>query len=421
LKNLKTRKSLKVAALTGYMIAEAKYHHGDSSANDAITTMGQSFKFALPYFDGIGEFGSLYSPTAGAARYIEIKLSSAFDLLFKDNNLLVHNTDDGEDIEPIHYLPIIPTALVNATSGIAVGYASDSTNRNPLQIIDEMINYLTTGNLDMKKKLQPYCPEAIGRWVRYNGTFEHHGLMEITNSTTVKITGIPYNQTFDSYEATLNRLLEENYAEEWYDESDGGAINYVIKFKREQLKKHIAEDTLYHRLKMYARIPQDNYTLIDIDGKIVRFENEMHIIKRFTDWRSTIYDVRKATYIDKLERDIKKYSDRMKFIKLVNDGTIVIKDIKNREEGRAILEHHELPEEMLDIKLYSISKDEASKLAAKIKTIQAELTAYRKIKPVDMYVEDLTLLREVLVKNGMSINDIEIIETQDYIDQQKTA
>jgi hypothetical protein len=111
----------------------------------------------------------------------------------------------------------------------------------------------------------------------------------------------------------------------------------------------------------------------------------------------------------------------MKFIKLVNDGTIVIKDIKNREEGRAILEHHELPEEMLDIKLYSISKDEASKLAAKIKTIQAELTAYRKIKPVDMYVEDLTLLREVLVKNGMSINDIEIIETQDYIDQQKTA
>ena len=123
-------KPLKVFQLAGKVASDAFYHHGNSSLESAIITSAQSFKNNLPLLEEIGQFGSLRSPEPAAARYIGTKLHNNFKLLYKDSELLTFREEEGEFIEPHFFLPIIPTVLVNGSSGIAVGFSSNILNRN---------------------------------------------------------------------------------------------------------------------------------------------------------------------------------------------------------------------------------------------------------------------------------------------------
>ena len=135
-------KPLKVFQLTGKVTADSFYHHGDGSCNNTIIGMAQSFKNSMPLLAAIGQFGSLRSPGAGAPRYISTKLTDNFRLLYKDFELLSPRYEEGTEIEPEFFLPIIPTVLLNGSSGIAVGFATNILNRHPLDLIDACINLL---------------------------------------------------------------------------------------------------------------------------------------------------------------------------------------------------------------------------------------------------------------------------------------
>ena len=124
-----------------YDITVDKYHNfvvnknsmvvtHNSSLENAIIGMAQSFKNNAPLLLEDGQFGSLRSTESGASRYIGTKLSKNFRNLYKDFELLEYQEEEGELIEPKYFLPIIPTILVNGQSGIAVGFSSNILNRN---------------------------------------------------------------------------------------------------------------------------------------------------------------------------------------------------------------------------------------------------------------------------------------------------
>jgi len=102
-----SEKPLKIFQLAGKVASDAHYHHGDGSLNGAIVTMAQKFKNSMPVLDSIGQFGSLRSPEAGAPRYISTKLHQNFRLLYKDFELLESRYEEGNEIEPNYFLPII--------------------------------------------------------------------------------------------------------------------------------------------------------------------------------------------------------------------------------------------------------------------------------------------------------------------------
>ena len=110
-------KTKKVFQLAGVVADQAYYHHGNASLENAIITMAQRFKNNAPLLEEEGQFGSLRSPQAGAPRYIGTKLNENFKLLYKDSELLEHKEEEGELIEPKFFLPIIPTVLINGSSG----------------------------------------------------------------------------------------------------------------------------------------------------------------------------------------------------------------------------------------------------------------------------------------------------------------
>ena len=139
-------KTLKVFQLSGKVASDCFYHHGDASLSNAIITMAQKFKNNASLLEEDGQFGSLRSPQAGAPRYIGTKLSDNFRLIYKDFELLEHKEEEGESIEPKFFLPIVPTVLLNGSSGIAVGFASNVLNRDIKSIIDACVKVLADKN-----------------------------------------------------------------------------------------------------------------------------------------------------------------------------------------------------------------------------------------------------------------------------------
>ena len=107
-------KAMKVFQLSGKVASDAYYHHGSASLDKAIIVMAQSFKNSMPLLEEDGQFGSLRSPKPGAARYIGTKLSKNFRLLYKDFDLLKPKFEEGYEIEPDFFLPIIPTVLLDS-------------------------------------------------------------------------------------------------------------------------------------------------------------------------------------------------------------------------------------------------------------------------------------------------------------------
>lgn len=130
---------IKVAELGGGL-AKLNYHHGEGSAQGAAVGLASDWNNNAPVFTGHGNFGSRLVPEAAAPRYIFASLSENFKKYFVDTEV-APKSNDPENPEPAHYLPIIPWVLVNGISGIAVGFKTE--------ILPRSIKYLTSATLDL--------------------------------------------------------------------------------------------------------------------------------------------------------------------------------------------------------------------------------------------------------------------------------
>ena len=274
-------KPMKVFQLGGQAAAMAQFHHG--SLDGTIIGMTQEFKNSMPIFQGIGQFGSLRSPEAGAPRYIGVKFNENFRLLYKDFELAKPKFEEGEEIEPEFFLPVIPTVLLNGSSGIAVGFATNILNRHPLDLIDSCLLVLDGKET---QTLRPWIRGFYGDIEQVVGThksWSFRGKWEIKNTTTVEITEIPPSFTYEKYESHLDALVERGILAS-YDDNSNERVHYVLKFSRSVLAEWIKKDRLGDLLKMRDG-EGENLTTIDENGKLKVFERAEEIVNYFVRFR----------------------------------------------------------------------------------------------------------------------------------------
>jgi DNA topoisomerase-2 len=146
-KNLKTE--IKVAQFSGYVSEHSGYHHGEASLNAAIVGMAQNFVGSnnINLFEPNGQFGTRLQGGKDSAseRYIFTQLNRITRFIFRaeDDAVLTYLDDDGQSVEPIFYVPVIPMVLVNGVKGIGTGFSTDIICYNPQQIIDYIKYKLT--------------------------------------------------------------------------------------------------------------------------------------------------------------------------------------------------------------------------------------------------------------------------------------
>ena len=391
-----SEKTLKVFQLSGKVASDCYYHHGDASLSNAIITMAQRFKNNAPLLEEDGQFGSLRSPQAGAPRYIGTKLSENFRLIYKDFELLEYKEEEGESIEPKYFLPIVPAVLLNGSSGIAVGFASNVLNRDIKSIIDACVKVLAGKEPgEVKPSLNGFNGEFIQdkennkRWVI-------RGKYDKVNTTTVKITELPPSMTYEKYEDILDKLVDDKVIVT-YDDNCKDNIDYTIKFTRSDLEK-LDEDKLIKLLKL-EESSTEIFSTLDEFGKLMIFENTADIIKYFVNFRLKYYHKRKQFLLDKMNRELKILSNRGRFIKAIIDGKLKVNNVSKAIiiEGIEAMNLDKIDDSydyLLRMPIYSLTKEMYDKLKEDFTIKKEEIKTLEATDPKDMYLLDLTELKK---------------------------
>eukprot|EP00754_Rhynchopus_humris_P009141 Rhum_TRINITY_DN13939_c0_g1::Rhum_TRINITY_DN13939_c0_g1_i3::g.65630::m.65630/K03164/TOP2; DNA topoisomerase II len=150
-RDLTGHKEMKVSQLSGAVAELTCYHHGDMSMHETIVKLAQDFVGSgnnVPLLEPLGQFGTRLAGGSdhASARYISTRLSPLVRMLFReeDDELLEMRTEEGREIEPVTYVPILPMVLVNGANGIGSGYSCKISSHDPLAVAGLLFELLSS-------------------------------------------------------------------------------------------------------------------------------------------------------------------------------------------------------------------------------------------------------------------------------------
>jgi DNA gyrase subunit A len=309
----------KSARVVGDVIG--KYHpHGDSAVYETIVRMAQPFSLRYMLVDGQGNFGSIDGDSAAAMRYTEIRMTKLAHALLedleKDTVDFVPNYDETESIP--HVLPTrIPNLLVNGSSGIAVGMATNIPPHNLTEVvkgclaiienpdisIDELMEYIPgpdfpTGAIINGKAgiIQAY---RTGRGRIYQRAKADIEVDEKTKRETIIISEIPYQLNKSRLIERIAELVKEKKIEgisELRDESDKDGLRVVIELKRGEMGE-VVLNNLYAQTQLQSVFGINMVALVDGQPKILNLKQMLEAFirhRREVVTRRTIFLLKKA-------------------------------------------------------------------------------------------------------------------------------
>jgi len=391
-----SEKVLKIFQLSGKVASDVFYHHGDASLNSAIINMAQKFKNNAPLLEEDGQFGSLRSPQAGAPRYIGTKLSSNFRLIYKDFDLLNYKEEEGESIEPDYFLPIIPTVMINGSSGIAVGFATNILNRDVRKIADACISALKGKEIP---KISPSQAEFTGEFINDADNPKRwiiRGRIERVNTSTLRITELPPSMTYEKYEEHLEKLLDSKEIVS-YDDNGKDNVEYVIKMTRADLERY--DDEKLIKMFKLEESSTEIFSTLDESGKLKIFDSAEEIIAYFVEFRLGYYHKRKEFMLERMNHDLKLLSNRGRFIKAILDEKLKVNNVSKSDIIKGI---EEMGLEKIDasydyllrMPIYSLTKELFDKLKEDFTSKKAEIKKLEETDPKDMYLTELDELKK---------------------------
>ena len=320
---------IKTVALSGSLIAEELYVHGDASASETISALAAPYINNICFLDGIGAFGSKISPRAwGAPRYTYVKRNNVVqDILLADLDVtpLIDNYD-GSNQSAETFLPLIPTVLLNGVSGVAVGWSTEILPHKFSDLTDSCISVLDNKKI---KPLKPY-------YSQYNLDINHiennswtlNGKVEIIDHNTAKITELPPNMKIEKFKEFLDELEEKEKIQNYIDKSTE-EIDIRVQFKRGLLKS-VTTDQLVELFKIRTRVTE-RIVVLDWNGKSIKqYESPEPLIKDFVEWRLGWYKKRYERLLDDTA-ELLKFEDALKlcFDKKLPDK---LSSFKNKQE-----------------------------------------------------------------------------------------
>lgn len=290
---------IKTVSLAGEMISSGLYLHGDQSAAGSISMLAAPYVNNVPLLDGIGSFGTRVAPVdgIGAPRYTYVKRGkSAMELMFPDLAIVpLKENYDGSVMEPVHFLPLIPTVLLNGVSGIAVGWSTEILPRSFKSLIDATLAVLDGKKI---KRIAPsYDRYDVGVKHLEDNTWEFTGKLEIKDTSTVRVTELPPELTLEKFKERLNTFEDEGKISTYVDRSTK-FIDITIKFGRGVIKGW-NEAKVIDFLKLKQK-KSERIVVIDWNNNAIRqYESAEKLIEDFVAWRFGWYTTRYQAMLDK--------------------------------------------------------------------------------------------------------------------------
>lgn len=398
-----------------------KFHpHGDGAAYEAMVLMAQNFSFKYPFVDGQGNWGSQDDPKSFAAmRYTESKLTKFADLLIselKSGTVDWQPNFDGSLLEPIIFPAKLPSILLNGTSGIAVGMATDIPSHNINEVIDSTIYILE----NPKAELEDILKIIKGPDFSNNSPIiaSKEDLREIYSTgkggfkiqaqwaqekNQIVINALPYQASGSKIiEQIADQMMKKKIpmVVDLVDEGDHKEpIRLVITLKSNRVN---AEDVMNHLFAStdLQKSYRTNMNLISLKGGPRVFP----LVDLLKEWLV----FRKATVTRKLEHRLDQVNDRLHILEglliVYLDLDKVIKIIRESDEPKKdIIKAFALSEiqanSILEIKLRQLAKLEQARLEKERDTLLAEQDEIEKI------LNSKTMLKTLIKKELTEIKE----------------
>ncbi|EAT99986.1 DNA gyrase subunit A [Campylobacter curvus] len=429
----------KSARIVGDVIG--KYHpHGDTAVYDALVRMAQSFSMRYPTVDGQGNFGSIDGDSAAAMRYTEARMTILAEELLRDIDKdtvdFVPNYDDST-LEPDVLPSRVPNLLLNGSSGIAVGMATNVPPHSLDELIDGLLLLLDNKNASLEEIMQyikgPDFPTG-GIIFGKKGIMEAYrtgrGRVKVRAKTHIEkkpnkdiivIDELPYQTNKARLIEQIAELVKEKQIEgisEVRDESDREGIRVVIELKRDAMSD-IVLNNLFKSTTMESTF---GVIMLAIDNKEPKIFTLIELLKLFLNHRKTviirktIFDLEKARARAHILEGLKIALDNIdEVIELIRKSA----DTPSARDG--LMEKFGLSElqsnAILDMRLSKLTGLEREKLDNELKELLAEISRLDEILKSETLLENLIKDELLEIKSKFKVPRLtEIVDDYDDID-----
>lgn len=382
--------------------------HPHAAPEGVINTLAGTYNNNIPLLTGYGAFGTLLYPDAyGASRYTSVKVSDfTKDVVFKDIEIIpmVENYDSTL-MEPKHFLPLIPIALLNPNEGIAVGFSTNILPRSLQSIVSSQMAFLKNNKIeDIDLSHFPYFKpidniakikqetETGNRWTFY-------GEFKKLDSYIIQITKLPYGISYTSFINQLNKLMETGYFSD-YDDYSKDIIDIRVKFKRGVLS-NITDEELFKKLGLIS-CQSELMNVLDFDFQNVMNTNFYDYIKKFTSWRLNWYINRYERLLSLIQQDIKKYQDIL--ICIDKKVATIAPKLNDKEELIELLKGFKIHnlEYIANLPIFRLTEKEKNKVQKSLNDALAEEQQYNTILSSEkirkqIYIDEL---KDIMKKYG---------------------
>jgi len=414
------RPTRKCAKIVGEVLG--RFHpHGDAPVYDSLVRMAQGFSMRYPLIDGQGNFGSMDGDPPAAMRYTEARLSRIAGTLLEDIDKETvdfrPNYDDTE-VEPEILPTRVPNLLINGSSGIAVGMATNIPPHNLKEIVDAAIALINDPNTPISKILEmvpgPDFPTGgfiLGRQGILDYYLKGRGSVKLRakaatekfgrDNEAIVVTELPFQVNKARLIEHVAALIAEKKLEgmgEPRDESDRHGMRIVFPLKRGE-QAEVVLNNLYKQTQMQVNF---GVIMLSIVNGQPRELGLIEVIKRFIDHRTDVvrrrtdYLLRKAREREHLLLGFKKA------LEILDAVIALIRAAKTPKEAReGLISRFEFTERqaqaIIELQLQRLTGMEQQKILDELTDIQRQIGEYLEILGSDKILKNLIIkeLKEV--------------------------
>jgi len=398
----------KSARIVGDVIGQ--YHpHGDTAVYDALVRMAQDFSMRMPLIDGQGNFGSVDGDSAAAMRYTEARMTKYAGELLKDldkNTVNMIENYDGTTKEPDVMPTRVPNLLINGSSGIAVGMATNIPPHNPTEIINGLKALLRNPNISLIEIMEfikaPDFPTGgiiFGKKGILDAYETGRGRIKVRAKTHIEqvskkeiivIDELPYQVNKARLIENIASLVKDKMIDGVSlirDESDRDGMRVVIELKRDAISE-IVLNNLFKQTQMQTTF---GIIMLSILNQEPRIFGIIDILKHFINHRKTVIIRRTIFDLEKAKARAHILEGLRKAIDIIDKVIKTIRASEDEEDAKSNL-----------VSNYDFSEIQAASIVAmrlgrltglQIKKIEDELTEL--VKLID-YLESILKSEDVL-------------------------
>ena len=396
---------IKVSQAAAGVAQKTMYLHGETSIIESIVGLAQetvgtsNAALLLP----IGQFGSrLDKPSVHAApRYIFTALSNIARALFPadDDAVLAHRTEEGCRIEPVHYVPVIPTILINGATGIGTGFSTNVPCHSLPSVVACCRAALAGHPIPAP---EPHYEGFVGRLEVTPKSVLTHGVFQRLSATSILVTELPIGRWTDHFLRDLKEGDKQKFPVTGVvNQSTEARVHVEVQFA--DAIDAASDEDLMKALRLTTSEATSHMYLFDAQYKLRLFEDYSTIVEEHAQERLRTNALRKAAMLQELQQKRARADARARFIALVISGALKLTGAKRAALEAELHDVHRLPklpnaagepgyDAVLSMNFASCTSEHIEKLQHELEALAAAIVDLEGKTPASMWEEDLARL-----------------------------